>query len=73
MNSNIASEIRRVIYLQQKALQDEDITSAKIREDRIKRAIDLITLNKEKILEALQDDFGFRNPGEILFYVFKES
>jgi len=66
LDSNIASEIRRVIYLQQKALQDEDITSAKIREDRIKRAIDLITLNKEKILEALQDDFGFRNPGEIL-------
>lgn len=66
MNNSIASEIRRVISLQQTAIQNEDITSEKIREDRIKRAINLIASNKEEILEALQDDFGFRNSGEIL-------
>ena len=52
LNSNIASEIKRVISLQQKAIQSEDITSAKIREDRIKRAIQLITSNKKKIIES---------------------
>ena len=66
MNKNIASEIKRVISLQQKAIQHEDLTSPKMREDRIERAILLITSNKEKIVKALQDDFGFRNRGEIL-------
>ena len=66
MNKNIASEIKRVISLQQQAIQNEDLTSAKIRENRIKRAIQLIGSNKEKIVAALQDDFGHKDRGEIL-------
>ncbi len=66
MSKNIASEIKRIISLQQQAIQNEDLSSAKIREDRIQRAIHLISSNKEKIVEALQNDFGYKDRGEIL-------
>ena len=63
VSKNIASEIKRIISLQQQAIQNEDLSSAKIREDRIQRAIHLISSNKEKIVEALQDDFGYKDRG----------
>lgn len=66
MSKNIASEIKRIISLQQQAIQNEDLSSAKMREDRIQRAIHLISSNKEKIVETLQNDFGYKDRGEIL-------
>ena len=59
-------ELQRIISLQRTAVKNEDINSPKIREGRIERAIQLITSNKFKIMEALNDDFGRKNKGEAL-------
>ena len=59
-------ELQRIISLQRTAVKNEDINSPKIREGRIERAIQLITSNKFKIMEALNDDFGRKNKGEVL-------
>ena len=60
MSKNIVFEIKRIISLQQQAIQNEDLSSAKMRKDRIQRAIHLISSNKEKIVKALQNDFGYK-------------
>ena len=59
-------ELQRIISLQRTAIKNEDVNSSKIREDRIERAIQLITSNKLKIMKALSDDFGSKSKGEVL-------
>lgn len=58
--SDRKAEMQSILDRQKAAHINEGAPSARLRMDRLDRAISLITSNKKKIIEALNEDFGVR-------------
>jgi len=62
--SGTSEEIDRALYAslerQRSAMQAEPYPDARVREDRVRRALNAILVNEKRIIEATQEDFGKR-------------
>lgn len=57
-----AAKLDAMLRCQRAAFEAEGIAPAAIREDRIRRLIDLLLLGSDDLIEALREDFGHRSP-----------
>jgi coniferyl-aldehyde dehydrogenase len=64
--SQRAVQMQAALELQRGAFLREGLASAKVRIDRLNRAIALVYDNQQKLLEAINSDFGHRSPHQTL-------
>lgn len=64
--STFSAQLDRVITSQRRAYDRDGFPSAAVRVDRLNRAADLLTTNREEIADALSDDYGYRSREETI-------
>ncbi len=67
MTNEVLQEMESVLKLQKKLHIEEGPASVELRKDRINRCIEMIKKYNEEIIEALQKDFGNRDPKASFF------
>ena len=60
-HSDVLAKLSRVFELQRNGHLADPYPSAKVREDRIDRMLDMIVTNEKKLLDAVNEDFGRRS------------
>lgn len=62
MNDTTISEMKKILDLQKQLHIQEGAPSVELRKDRINRCISMVKKYQDQIIEALQEDFGNRDP-----------
>ena len=61
MNEAVITEMKRVLDLQKQLQINEGAPSLQLRKDRLDRCVAMIKKYQEKVILALQEDFGNRD------------